>query len=70
MVAHLLILHQLLSRRGKPQFSPQGTYSALEVKKAVLLLVKQGMNADLQNYADIISRSIEINGKINAKKSL
>ncbi len=25
------------------------------------------MNADLQNYADIISRSIEINGKINAK---
>ena len=52
---------------GKPQFSPQGTYSALEVKKAVLLLVKQGMNADLQNYADIISRSIEINGKINAK---
>ncbi|MEY2344467.1 hypothetical protein I3679_011705 [Proteus mirabilis] len=25
------------------------------------------MNTDLQNYADIISRSIEINGKINAK---
>lgn len=26
---------------GKPQFSPQGTYSALEVKKAVLLLVSK-----------------------------
>ena len=52
---------------GKPQFSPQGTYSALEVKKGSIVIGKQGMNADLQNYADIISRSIEINGKINAK---
>ncbi|HID9460754.1 TPA: DUF637 domain-containing protein [Proteus mirabilis] len=52
---------------GKPQFSPQGSYSALEVKKGSIVIGKQGMNADLQNYADIISRSIEINGKINAK---
>lgn len=52
---------------GKPQFSPQGAYSAIEVKKGSVVIGKQGMNTELQNYADIISRSIELNGKINAK---
>ncbi|MFU9002331.1 DUF637 domain-containing protein [Proteus sp. TSJ240517] len=52
---------------GKPQFSPQGAYSAIEVKKGSIVIGKQGMNTELQNYADIISRSIELNGKINAK---
>ncbi|MBG6028677.1 DUF637 domain-containing protein [Proteus mirabilis] len=52
---------------GKPQFNPQGAYSAIEVKKGSVVVGKQGMNTALQNYADIISRSIELNGKINAK---
>ncbi|WP_235378794.1 filamentous hemagglutinin N-terminal domain-containing protein, partial [Proteus faecis] len=52
---------------GRSQFSPQGTYSAIEVKKGSVIIGKQGMNTELQNYADIISRSIELNGKINAK---
>ncbi|MEQ5177737.1 DUF637 domain-containing protein [Proteus genomosp. 6] len=52
---------------GKPQFSPQGAYSAIEVKKGSVVIGKHGMNTELQNYADIISRSIELNGKINAK---
>lgn len=52
---------------GKPQFSSQGAYSAIEVKKGSVVIGKQGMNTELQNYADIISRSIELNGKINAK---
>ncbi|OEJ07387.1 hypothetical protein BHE89_17205 [Shigella sp. FC1967] len=52
---------------GKPQFSPQGAYSAIEVKKGSVVIGKQGMDLQAQNYADIISRSIELNGKINAK---
>lgn len=52
---------------GKPQFSSQGAYSAIEVKKGVVVIGTQGIDLQAQNYADIISRSIELNGKINAK---
>ncbi|MBG3079360.1 DUF637 domain-containing protein [Proteus mirabilis] len=52
---------------GKPQFSSQGAYSAIEVKKGAVVIGTQGIDLQAQNYADIISRSIELNGKINAK---
>lgn len=52
---------------GKPLFNPQGAYSAIEVKKGDVVIGMQGIDLQAQNYADIISRSIELNGKINAK---
>ncbi|WP_232799185.1 DUF637 domain-containing protein [Proteus vulgaris] len=52
---------------GKPLFGPQGAYSAIEVKKGSVVIGTQGIDLQAQNYADIISRSIELNGKINAK---
>lgn len=52
---------------GKPLFSPQGAYSAIEVKKGGIVIGTQGIDLQAQNYADIISRSFELNGKINAK---
>lgn len=52
---------------GKPLFNPQGAYSAIEVKKGGVVIGKQGIDLRTQDYADIISRSIELNGKINAK---
>ncbi|QHP75743.1 filamentous hemagglutinin N-terminal domain-containing protein [Proteus vulgaris] len=52
---------------GKPLFNPQGAYSAIEVKKGGVVIGTQGIDLQTQDYADIISRSIELNGKINAK---
>lgn len=52
---------------GKPLFNPQGAYSAIEVKKGDVVIGMQGIDLQAQNYADIISCSIELNGKINAK---
>ncbi|PNL47990.1 filamentous hemagglutinin N-terminal domain-containing protein [Proteus mirabilis] len=52
---------------GKPLFNPQGAYSAIEVKKGGVVIGTQGIDLQAQDYADIISRSIELNGKINAK---
>lgn len=52
---------------GKPLFNPQGAYSAIEVKKGDVVIGTKGIDLQAQNYADIISRSIELNGKINAK---
>lgn len=52
---------------GKPLFNPQGAYSAIEVKKGDVVIGTKGIDFQDQNYADIISRSIELNGKINAK---
>ncbi|MEQ4794819.1 adhesin, partial [Klebsiella variicola subsp. variicola] len=40
---------------------------AIEVKKGGVVIGKQGIDLRTQDYADIISRSIELNGKINAK---
>ncbi|WP_157091965.1 filamentous hemagglutinin N-terminal domain-containing protein, partial [Proteus myxofaciens] len=51
---------------GKPLFSPQGAYSAIEVKKGSVVIGTQGIDLQAQNYADIISRRFELNGKINA----
>ncbi|MEQ4925536.1 filamentous hemagglutinin N-terminal domain-containing protein, partial [Proteus hauseri] len=52
---------------GKPSFNSQGLLSAIEVKKGNIVIGEQGMDAESQSYADILSRSIELNGKIKAK---
>ena len=51
---------------GTPILDEQGALSAIEVKKGSVVIAGQGMNAEAQTYADIISRATELNGKIKA----
>ncbi len=52
---------------GKPIIDKTGALSAVEVKKGSVIIGANGMNAEAQTYADIISRATELNGQINAK---
>ncbi|HEP0304288.1 TPA: DUF637 domain-containing protein [Providencia rettgeri] len=52
---------------GKPIIDKTGALSAVEVKKGSVIIGANGLNADAQTYADIISRATELNGQINAK---
>lgn len=52
---------------GKPIISSDGGLSAIEVKKGNVIIGPQGMNAEAQDYADIMSRATELNGQIKAK---
>lgn len=52
---------------GKPILDNKGALSAVEVKKGSVVIGANGMNAEAQTYADIISRATELNGQIKAK---
>ncbi|WP_261984759.1 DUF637 domain-containing protein [Providencia rettgeri] len=52
---------------GKPILDNKGALSAVEVKKGSVVIGANGMNAQAQTYADIISRATELNGQIKAK---
>ncbi len=52
---------------GKPILDNKGVLSAVEVKKGSVVIGANGMNAEAQTYADIISRATELNGQIKAK---
>ncbi|MEQ4675871.1 DUF637 domain-containing protein [Providencia vermicola] len=52
---------------GKPILDNKGALSAVEVKKGSVVIGANGMNAQAQTYADIISRASELNGQIKAK---
>ncbi|MGJ3355396.1 DUF637 domain-containing protein [Providencia sp. Je.9.19] len=52
---------------GKPILDNKGALSAIEVKKGSVVIGANGMNAEAQSYADIISRATELNGQIKAK---
>lgn len=52
---------------GKPIQDNKGALSAVEVKKGSVVIGANGMNAEAQTYADIISRATELNGQIKAK---
>ncbi len=52
---------------GKPQFDKQGALDALEVKKGSIIIGGKGLDANAQDYVDIISRATELNGKITAQ---
>ncbi|MGV2934372.1 DUF637 domain-containing protein [Providencia sp. AGC89] len=52
---------------GKPFLDNKGALSAVEVKKGSVVIGANGMNAEAQSYADIISRATELNGQIKAK---
>ncbi|MEQ4778638.1 DUF637 domain-containing protein [Providencia huaxiensis] len=52
---------------GKPILDNKGALSAVEVKKGSVVIGANGLNAEAQTYADIISRATELNGQIKAK---
>nr|WP_314267283.1 DUF637 domain-containing protein [uncultured Moellerella sp.] len=52
---------------GKPIMDNKGMLSAIDVKKGSVVIGAQGMNAEAQSFADIISRATELNGQIKAK---
>lgn len=52
---------------GKPILDSKGALSAVEVKKGNVVIGANGLNAEAQTYADIISRATELNGQIKAK---
>ena len=52
---------------GKPILDNKGALSAVEAKKGSVVIGANGMNAEAQTYADIISRATELNGQIKAK---
>ncbi|WP_275075928.1 DUF637 domain-containing protein [Providencia rettgeri] len=52
---------------GNPILDNKGALSAIEVKKGSVVIGANGMNAEAQTYADIISRATELNGQIKAK---
>ncbi|MEX6230495.1 DUF637 domain-containing protein [Providencia hangzhouensis] len=52
---------------GKPILDNKGALSAVEVKKGSVVIGANGMNTEVQTYADIISRATELNGQIKAK---
>ncbi|HGN1705995.1 TPA: DUF637 domain-containing protein [Providencia rettgeri] len=52
---------------GKAILDNKGALSAVEVKKGTVVIGANGMNAEAQTYADIISRATELNGQIKAK---
>lgn len=52
---------------GKPILDNKGALSAIEVKKGSVVIGANGLNAEAQTYADIISRATELNGQIKAK---
>lgn len=52
---------------GKSILDNKGALSAVEVKKGSVVIGANGMNAEAQTYADIISRATELNGQIKAK---
>ncbi|MBN6362459.1 DUF637 domain-containing protein [Providencia huaxiensis] len=52
---------------GKPILDNKGALSAVEVKKGSVVIGANGLNAEAQTYADIISRATELNGQIKTK---
>lgn len=52
---------------GKPQFDKKGALEALDVKKGAVIIDGNGLDGTRAEYVDVISRAIELNGKINAK---
>ena len=52
---------------GKVILDNQGALSAISVNKGHVIIGAQGMDAEAQIYTDILSRSIELNGKIKAQ---
>ena len=52
---------------GKPQFDKKGALEALDVKKGAVIIGGNGLDGTRAEYVDVISRAIELNGKINAK---
>lgn len=52
---------------GKPQFDKKGALEALDVKKGAMIIGGNGLDGTRAEYVDVISRAIELNGKINAK---
>lgn len=52
---------------GNPIINSDGGLFAIEVKKGSVIIGPQGMNAEAQDYADIMSRATELNGQIKAK---
>ncbi|WP_240000700.1 MULTISPECIES: two-partner secretion domain-containing protein [unclassified Photorhabdus] len=52
---------------GKPVFDKDGALEALAVKKGVIILGEKGLDATAQDNVDIISRTIKLNGRLQAK---
>ncbi|KGM26466.1 hypothetical protein CE143_00995 [Photorhabdus luminescens] len=51
---------------GKPQFDKQGALEALEVEKGQITIGGKGLDGEATDYVDIISRTVELNGRIQA----
>ncbi|WP_434523946.1 DUF637 domain-containing protein [Photorhabdus asymbiotica] len=51
---------------GKPLFDKQGALEALEVKQGQITIGDKGLDGKATDYVDIISRAMELNGKIQA----
>ncbi|WP_232832683.1 filamentous hemagglutinin N-terminal domain-containing protein, partial [Photorhabdus sp. CRCIA-P01] len=52
---------------GKPVFDQDGALAALEVKKGAIILGEKGLDATAQDTVDIISRTTQLNGRLQAK---
>ncbi|WP_254361386.1 filamentous hemagglutinin N-terminal domain-containing protein [Photorhabdus heterorhabditis] len=52
---------------GKPVFDKEGALAALAVKKGTITLGEKGLDATAQDEVDIISRTTQLNGQVQAK---
>ncbi|MCW7760692.1 filamentous hemagglutinin N-terminal domain-containing protein [Photorhabdus luminescens] len=52
---------------GKPVFDKDGALAALEVKKGAITLGEKGLDATAQDNVDIISRTTQLNGRLQAR---